>query len=78
MEVTPSAGKHGIGVDDARHAARHALRVVPQDEHDPYRVLVIGVDRAGRLLEVVVLEPETAPRIIHAMLLRASFYRYLD
>jgi len=40
-------------------------------------LLVIGVDRAGQLLEVV-LEPETRPRIIHAMLLRASFYRYLD
>jgi len=78
VDVEPSATKHGITEDDARHAARHALRTVPQDDQDPYRLLVIGVDRAGRLLEIVVLGPETRPRIIHAMLLRASFYRYLD
>lgn len=76
--MTPSAAKHDIDADDARHAVRHALRVVPQDDRDPYRVLVIGADRSGRLLEIVVLEPETNPRIIHAMQLRAGFYRYLD
>jgi len=78
VEVTPSASKHGIAEEDARHAARHVLRVVQQDERDPYRELIIGVDRAGRLLEIVVLEPETNPRIIHAMPLRPGFYRYLD
>ena len=74
----PSAAKHGVDPEDARHAARHPLRVVPQDDRDPYRILVIGADRAGRLLEVVILRPETEPQIIHAMPLRPTFYRYLD
>jgi hypothetical protein len=39
---------------------------------------VIGADRSGRLLEIVVLQPETDPKIIHAMALRPAFYRYLD
>ncbi|WP_432497810.1 BrnT family toxin [Kineococcus auxinigenes] len=78
MEVTPSAGKHDVDEEDARHAARHPLRVIPQDDRDPYRILVIGADRAGRLLEIVILTPETEPKIIHAMQLRPAFYRYLD
>ena len=43
------------------------------------RDLVIGADRTGRLLEIVVLDddPEDEPIVIHAMLLRAKFYPYL-
>lgn len=41
------------------------------------RVLVIGADTAGRLLEIVVLNPEDDPVAIHAMPLRPKFYRYL-
>jgi hypothetical protein len=40
---------------------------------------VIGPDRAGRLLEVVVLEddPDEEPVIIHAMALRPEFGNYV-
>jgi len=41
------------------------------------RVLVIGADSAGRLLEVVVLDPDDDPVAIRAMPLRPKFYRYL-
>jgi len=41
------------------------------------RVLVIGADGAGRLLEVAVLDPDADPVAIHAMPLRSKFYRYL-
>ena len=41
------------------------------------RILVIGADTTGRLLEIVVLDPDEAPVAIHAMPLRAKFYRYL-
>jgi hypothetical protein len=41
------------------------------------RSLVIGADRAGRLLEVVVLDPFGDPVAIHAMPLRRSFNRFL-
>ena len=45
----------------------------------PVRDLVIGADRTGRLLEIVVLDddPEDEPIVIHAMLLRPKFYPYL-
>lgn len=43
------------------------------------RVLVIGTDRTGRLLEIVVLDddPDEEPVIIHAMTLRPKFHHYL-
>lgn len=72
MEIADSARKHGVGVgdDDRWHAVRNPLRVVPGDGRD----LVIGPDRAGRLLGVVVLDdnPEEVPVVIHAMRLRRS------
>jgi hypothetical protein len=41
------------------------------------RDLVIGADRSGRLLEVVVLgdDPDEEPVVIHAMALRPKFHR---
>lgn len=47
--------------------------------HGPGKDLIIGTDRAGRLLEVVVLDddPVNEPVVIHAMPLRAKFHRYL-
>ena len=47
--------------DDTRHAVEHALAVEDAGE-DPDRWLVIGPDRAGNLLEVVVLVAAEAPR----------------
>jgi hypothetical protein len=43
------------------------------------RDLVIGADRPGRLLEVVVLDddPDEEPVIIPAMELRPKFHHYL-
>ena len=46
---------------------------------DPDRWLVIGPDRAGNLLEVVVLITEEGDElIIHAMRLRAIYRKLLD
>lgn len=42
------------------------------------RLLVIGADITGRLLEVVVLDPEgNEPVIIHADIMREKFYDFL-
>lgn len=77
MEVVPDARKHGVGDKDMRHAVRHALRTV--DLQGENKTLMIGADRAGRLLEVVVVGLDTdRARIIHAMRLRRSFYRFLE
>lgn len=76
MEVRKGARKHGVADEDMRHAVRHAIRSRELDENT---TLLIGADSAGRLLEVVVADLDTdRARIIHAMTLRASFYRFLD
>jgi hypothetical protein len=75
VEIADSARKHGVGDEDIRHAIRNPLRLLAGDGRD----LVIGADRAGRLLEIVVLDddPDEEPIVIHAMALRSKFHRYL-
>lgn len=62
-----------------RHATDHAVVVVDLDtEGDPPKVLAIGPDRAGNLLEVIVLElADDRLLAIHAMRLRTTFYDLL-
>lgn len=76
MIVAPSARKHGISDDDAIAAARTVLTGGPLDDENPQRELRLGLDTAGRLLEIVVLlwdDGET--EIIHAMKARAQYRR---
>ena len=76
VEVRDGARKHGVTDDDMCHAVRHAIRAI--DLEDDNKTLFIGADTSGRLLEVVVADVDTAhARIIHAMQLRPSFYRFL-
>ena len=76
MIVAPSARKHGISDDDAIAAARSVLVGGPLDEEDPQRELRIGLDTAGRLLEIVVLLWDDGEiEIIHAMKARAQYRR---
>jgi hypothetical protein len=69
------ARKHGVLDEDIEHAMRNPIRVVAGAEKD----LVIGADRSGRLLEVVVLDDnaDDEPIVIHAMPLRPKFHSYL-
>ncbi len=73
MVIADSARKHSVSDEDMVHAARHAITEVGQGD----RVLLIGAGVDGNLLEVVVLDPDTDPVIIHAMALRPKFYAYL-
>lgn len=75
MQIADSARRHGVLDEDILHAVRNPLRVIA----DPGRDLIIAADRAGRLLEVVVLDDDPAedPVVIHAMLLRRKFRDYL-
>jgi hypothetical protein len=79
LEVHRSARKHGVGDDAIVHAVDHALLVVDlEPDADPPRVLAIGPDEAGNLLEIIWLEfPNRAPIVIHAMPLRRTFYDLL-
>jgi hypothetical protein len=73
-----SARKHGVADEDIRHAIDHALAIEDAGE-DPDRWLVIGPDRAGNLLEVVVFATtEGAQLAIHAMKMRAKLVRLIE
>ena len=66
--------------DDAiGHAVEHALVVVDLGpDADPPRVLAIGPDAAGNLLEIIWLEfPDRTTIVIHAMPLRRTLYDLL-
>jgi hypothetical protein len=77
VEIHESARKHGVVDQDIDHAIDHALAIEDAGE-DPDRWLVLGPDRAGNLLEVVVLTTvEDTQLAIHAMPLRAKLRRLL-
>jgi len=79
VEIHHSARRHGTRDADIRHAVDHALVVVDLDpDADPPKVLAIGPDRAGNLLEVIALElADDEALAIHAMALRPAFHDLL-
>lgn len=79
MEIHHSAHKHGIDDDGIRHALAHAVTVVDlEPDADPPKVLAIGPDPAGNLVEVIWLElADNVNLVIHAMPLRPAFYDLL-
>lgn len=76
MEILRSAFRHGILTEDIHHALRNSL-VVDEIGDSPTRYLVLGPDRAGRLLELVVLDRPQGPAVIHAMGMRPKYQRLL-
>ena len=77
MQIQDSARKHGIPDDDIEHAWRGAMRYVEYEYEGEVRLLIIGADRRGRLLELVAVPADTPTRIIHADALRPKFHDYL-
>lgn len=75
MEIADSAYKHGTSAEDIRHAAQFAVREIPPRRPD--RIMLIGPRRDGEPLELVILDPDDDPTVIHAMKLRPKFYVYL-
>lgn len=53
------------------------MRLVEYEYHGEERLLIIGADRQGRLLELVAVPAGLPTRIIHADRLRPKFYDYL-
>ena len=76
MDVLPSAFRHEVEDLDIQHGLQHALAVEEVGD-DPVRYLVLGPDRAGNLLELVVLDRPQGPAVIHAMPMRAQYQRLL-
>ena len=79
MEFHRSAFKHGVPVEAITYELGQRLVTVDLDvDGDPPRVLAIGPDPSGNLLEVVWLElADERMMVIHAMPLRVSFYGQL-
>ena len=59
------------------HAWANAIRYVEYEYQGEERLLVIGADRHGRMLELVAVPADEPTRIIHADRLRAKFLDYL-
>ena len=70
-----SARKHGLTDTTIEHAIVNSLVTVDLDpDSDPPRVLAIGPDHGGNLLEVIWLEfADGVDVVIHAMPLRPVF-----
>jgi hypothetical protein len=79
VEIHRLACKHGIPDAVILHALDNALTVIDLDpDADPPKVLAIGPDRAGNLLEIIWLElADDVNLVIHAMPLRPTFYDLL-
>ena len=79
MEFRRSAYKHGLDRAAILHALDNALTVVDlEPDADPPKVLAIGPDSSGNLLEVIWVELDRdVELVIHAMPLRQRFYDLL-
>lgn len=78
MDIHRSALRHGLTEDDITHAIDNSVAVADlEPDADPPKLLVIGPDLAGNLLEVVLLDLADGVLAIHAMALRAIFYDLL-
>ena len=76
VDVLSSARRHGVADEDVRHALEHAV-VVEEVGEDPTRYLVLGPDRVGNMLELVVMDRLQGPAVIHAMPMRKQYARLL-
>jgi hypothetical protein len=75
--IRSSAHRHGISDGDILHAWRNAVRLIEYEYHGEERLLVIGPDASGAMLELVAVPADEPTRIIHADRLRPKFYDYL-
>jgi len=69
--IHESARRHGVADEDIEHALAHAVAWAELGD-DPARYLLAGPDRAGNLLELVVLVVGGDELVIHAMGLRRT------
>ena len=69
--ILASARRHGVADDDVLHAYRNPVRIFEFDE----LIMLIGPDKAGRLLEIGMASAEGIELIVHAMQARKKFWR---
>lgn len=69
--ILASARRHGVGDDDMLHAYQHPIRVLEANG----LIMLIGADRAGRLVEIGIASAGGIDFIVHAMPARPRFLR---
>jgi hypothetical protein len=79
FDIRPSALKHGLTEDSIVHAVQNPLLVDEGFEgYESPKVLVLGPDEVGRILELIgVFDEEERFSIFHAMTARAGYLRIL-
>ncbi len=78
MEFHRSAFKHGHDEASITHAVDNKIASIDLDpDADPPKVLTIGPDPSGNLLEVIWLQLDDIELAIHAMRLRPTFFDLL-
>lgn len=71
--ILPSAHRHGIPDEDILHVYYNAIDI---DQTDEDMTMLIGGDRAGRLLEIGVVDSYDEGQVIpHAMKARSKYLR---
>ena len=75
VQVAESSFRHGVSEVDIRHAQNQAIRIFEYfDESDKQRILMVGPDRSGNMLELIAtICSDQTMRIFHAMKLRPKF-----
>lgn len=71
VEIHRAARRHGVPDEDIVHAFEHVVAWIELDD-DPPRHPAAGPDRAGNLVELVILDATNAVLVIHAMPLRRT------
>ena len=80
LEIHKTALKHGVSTLDIHHATSHAIQTFQYfDEWDRKRILTIGPDRSGNMLELIAtVRSDQTARIFHAMKIRPKFQNLIN
>jgi hypothetical protein len=75
VEFTQSARKHRIGRARVLQVLANPVVVerIEESGSPPVRLLILGADHSGRVLEVVAVEEDDMLVVIHAMDIRLKF-----
>jgi hypothetical protein len=78
VEIHRSARKHRIADEDIRYAVDHAIYAGDVEDGLPLRVLYLGPNRSGNLLEIIVIQRDDGTDlVIHAMKMRNDYEELL-
>ncbi|WP_249019309.1 hypothetical protein [Conexibacter sp. S30A1] len=78
-----SATKHRVSRARSEHAIRNAVAIIDQpapadSASRDDRIVFLGPDRDGTMLEVMAVETEAGLLVIHAMLIRRKYLDHLE